>query len=139
MRRIFLPLLVCTLWLASLAGAQWARAQCLRACAQTAAQLQQEQVDEGRPCCAKHAAAGRHAAKHDDCAPADCPKCQAVAKALLALAPAPDAPLFFDALAGRIAPVVVASPAPVFTQSRAWRWSLPPPDTLLTLHCSLVL
>ena len=131
MRRFFLPFLLAALWLASLAGAGWMRADCIRVCAAAV------QVESGhaRPCCAKHGGG----AKLGACAPAQCPKCQAVAKALLAMAPVADAPLFFDAACGRLEPVVVASSEPVVLPARSWRWSLPPPDTLLKLRCSFLL
>jgi hypothetical protein len=144
MRRFILPLLVCALWLASLAGAGWVRAQCVRDCARAAAQAAaQVEAGDACSCCAKHAASGGPAAKHAKegrgCSPADCPKCQAVAKALLAVAPVPDAPLFFDTVCGRIEPVAEVAAAPRVSPSRRWRWSLPPPDTLLGLHCQLLI
>lgn len=135
MRRFFLPLLICALWLASLAGAGWMRAQCVQVCARAAT----AQMEAGitRACCAKYAAP--HAVKAEGCSPAHCPKCQALTEALLATAPVPDAPLFFDTVCGLVEPVVLASGAPCASPARQWQWSLPPPDTLLGLHCQLLI
>jgi len=141
MRRFFLPLLVCALWLASLAGAGWVRAECIRECSR-AAEAQVEVSDEVS-CCARHAAPARDGAAapgpSDCCTSAECSKCQAVAKALLAVVPMPDAPLFFDTVCGRLEPVAAESAAPCVSLSRQWRWSLPPPDTLLSLRCQLLI
>lgn len=138
MRRRFLPILVCALWLASLAGAGWARARCMRACAE-AKIAQLEQMEHVPSCCAKLKEAGRAGERHVKADCTTCPKCKALAKAQLSVTPPVDAPLFFDAVCGTLQPVVVASSAPVFAPPRAWQWSLPPPDTLLTLHCQLLI
>lgn len=133
MRRLFLPILIAALWLASLAGAGWMRARCMRECVAVA-----QAAEHVPPCCARHA--DRHAAagKVGRMDP-DCPKCKALAKAQLGVAPPVDAPLFCDTVCGTLQPVVMASAAPVFAPARAWQWSLPPPDTLLNLHCQLLI
>ncbi len=133
MRRLFLPILVAAFWLASLAGAGWMHAQCVRECMAAA-----QAVEHVPSCCAKHADKHEVAGK-GGCTTSDCPKCKALAKAQLAVAATANAPLFFDTVCGTLQPVVVASSAPVFAPARAWQWSLPPPDTLLNLHCQLLI